>query len=140
MEARARDVLASLDVRLRNPNEPASALSGGQRQSVAICRSILTDPRVVILDEPTAALGVAQRRQVLGLIERLREQGRAVIVISHDLGDVQQVADRVLVLRLGCKVAEVARGGYSREDLIGAITGMVGAEAFADRASEAAHV
>ncbi|MDX8482542.1 ATP-binding cassette domain-containing protein [Mesorhizobium sp. VK24D] len=125
MEAEARRVLSSLDVKIKDPAVPASSLSGGQRQSVAICRSILTDPKVVVLDEPTAALGVAQRRQVLGLIERLREQGRGVIVVSHDLGDVQQVADRVVVLRLGRKVVEVVRGCYSREDLVSAITGVM---------------
>jgi len=108
MERRTREVLASLDVRLRDLAAPISALSGGQRQSVAVCRSILADPRVVLLDEPTAALGVAQRRQVLALIERLKAQGRGVIVISHDLGDVQHIADRVVVLRLGRKVAELA--------------------------------
>jgi D-xylose transport system ATP-binding protein len=124
MEAKAKDVLSSLDVKIRDISNPISSLSGGQRQSVAICRSILSDPKVVLLDEPTAALGVAQRRQVLALIERLREQGRAVIVISHDLGDVQQVADRVVVLRLGRKVAEVVKGQYTREELIGAITGV----------------
>ncbi|TIT73133.1 MAG: sugar ABC transporter ATP-binding protein [Mesorhizobium sp.] len=127
MEAIARDVLASLDVKIRDIDSPVSALSGGQRQSVAICRSILSDPRIVLLDEPTAALGVAQRRQVLALIERLRAQGRAVVVISHDLGDVQQIADRVVVLRLGRKVAEVVRGEYSREDLVGHITGVLDA-------------
>ncbi|MBB4234743.1 ATP-binding cassette domain-containing protein [Rhizobium esperanzae] len=128
MEARAKEVLASLDVKIRDTNVPSVSLSGGQRQSVAICRSILTDPRVVLLDEPTAALGVAQRKQVLNLIERLRSQGRAVIVISHDLGDVQQVADRVVVLRLGHKVAEVSRGAYTREELVSAITGMMSNE------------
>lgn len=131
MEARAKEVLANLDVKIRDINVPANSLSGGQRQSVAICRSILTDPRVVLLDEPTAALGVAQRKQVLNLIERLRAQGRAVIVISHDLGDVQQVADRVVVLRLGNKVAEVSRGSYTREELVGAITGMISNEEMA---------
>ena len=127
MEARARKVLASLDVKIRDTNAPSSSLSGGQRQSIAICRAILNDPRVVLLDEPTAALGVAQRKQVLDLIRRLREQGRAVVVISHDLGDVQEVADRVVVLRLGKKVTEVKRGEYTREDLVGAITGMTNA-------------
>ncbi|TGU99810.1 sugar ABC transporter ATP-binding protein [Mesorhizobium sp. M00.F.Ca.ET.151.01.1.1] len=131
MEARAREILASLDVKIRDVSNPISSLSGGQRQSVAICRSILSDPRIVLLDEPTAALGVAQRKQVLALIDRLRGQGRAVVVVSHDLGDVQQVADRVVVLRLGRKVAEVSRGGYTREDLIGAITGVMDAATLA---------
>jgi D-xylose transport system ATP-binding protein len=124
MERRAREVLASLDVRIRELGAPIATLSGGQRQSVAVCRSILADPRLVLLDEPTAALGVAQRRQVLALIERLRDQGRGVIVISHDLADVQHVADRVVVLRLGRKVAELRRDAYSRDDLVAFITGM----------------
>jgi D-xylose transport system ATP-binding protein len=126
MERRTRDVLASLDVRIPDLSAPIAALSGGQRQSVAVCRSILADPRLVILDEPTAALGVAQRRQVLALIHRLRAQGRGVVVVSHDLADVQQIADRVVVLRLGRKVAEMARGGYTRDDLVAHITGMRG--------------
>ena len=80
---------------------PVAALSGGQRQTVAIARSLLGDPKVVILDEPTAALGVAQTAEVLNLIERLRERGHGVILISHNMADVQAVADRVVVLRLG---------------------------------------
>jgi D-xylose transport system ATP-binding protein len=124
MEGQARQILSELDVKIRDLAVPAGALSGGQRQSVAICRSVLSDPRLILLDEPTAALGVAQRRQVLALIDRLRGQGRGVIVISHDLGDVQQVADRVVVLRLGRKVAEFRRNEYSRDLLVGAITGI----------------
>jgi D-xylose transport system ATP-binding protein len=91
---------------------------------VAICRSVLWDPKVVLLDEPTAALGVAQREQVLNLIGRLRDQGRGVILVSHDLADVLQIADRVLVLRLGSLVAEFRRGHYTREQCVAAITGM----------------
>jgi D-xylose transport system ATP-binding protein len=125
MEHRTRKVLADLSVRtLRDVTIPVGGLSGGQRQSVAICRSVLWDPSVVLLDEPTAALGVAQREQVLNLIRRLREHGRAVILISHDLADVQQVADRVLVLRLGSLVAEFEKGRYTREQCVAAITGM----------------
>lgn len=123
MEQRTREVLASLDVRIRDLSSPIGNLSGGQRQSVAVCRAILADPKLVMLDEPTAALGVAQRKQVLSLIERLKAQGRGVIVISHDLGDVQHVADRVVVMRLGRKVGELVRGAYSRDDLIALITG-----------------
>lgn len=123
MERRTREILSSLDVRIKDLHAPISALSGGQRQSVAVCRSILADPRLVMLDEPTAALGVAQRKQVLALIERLKEQGRGVIVISHDLEDVAKVADRIVVLRLGRKVAELKRNEYSRDDLVAYITG-----------------
>ncbi len=128
MEARAREILTSLDVKIRDATVPASSLSGGQRQSVAICRSVLSDPKVILLDEPTAALGVAQRKQVMELIDRLRRQNRAVIIISHDIGDVQVIADRVAVLRLGRKVTEVARGRYTREDLVGAMTGALSAD------------
>lgn len=125
MEQRARQVLANLGVTtLRDLTVPVGGLSGGQRQAVAICRSVLWEPSVVLLDEPTAALGVAQRAQVLALIARLRDGGMGVILVSHDLADVQQVADRVVVLRLGRKVAEFTRDGYTRERLVAAITGM----------------
>jgi D-xylose transport system ATP-binding protein len=123
MEGAAGRILKELDVKIRDLTEPVGSLSGGQRQCVAILRGLITDPKVMLLDEPTAALGVAQRKQVLALIERLRAQGRAVILISHDLGDVLQVADRVVVLRLGSKVGEFERGKYTREDLISRITG-----------------
>jgi D-xylose transport system ATP-binding protein len=125
MEHRARQVLADLGVTtLRDLMVPVGGLSGGQRQAVAICRSVLWEPSVVLLDEPTAALGVAQRQQVLSLIERLRDHNIGVILVSHDLADVVQVADRVLVLRLGRKVAEFLRGGYGRDQLVAAITGV----------------
>ena len=129
MEHRARQVLADLGVTtLRDLMVPVGSLSGGQRQAVAICRSVLWEPSVVLLDEPTAALGVAQRQQVLSLIERPRDHNIGVILVSHDLGDVVQVADRVVVLRLGRKVAEYLRGSYRRDQLVAAITG-VGEEA-----------
>lgn len=125
MEHRAREVLSDLGVTtLRDLTVAVGGLSGGQRQAVAICRSVLWAPSVVLLDEPTAALGVAQRAQVLALIERLRERGMGVILVSHDLADVHQVADRVAVLRLGRKVVEYARDGYTRAELVAAITGM----------------
>lgn len=123
MEHAVTEVLASLDVRVPSLRATVERLSGGQRQGIAIGRSLLWDPRVVMLDEPTAALGVQQRHQVLELMTRLRSQGRAVLVVSHDLRDVQQVADRVVVLRLGGKVAELERGTYGPDDLVAAITG-----------------
>lgn len=123
MEHAAADVLASLDVRIPSLRAPVARLSGGQRQGVAIGRSLLWDPAVLLLDEPTAALGVQQRHQVLELMTRLRDQQRAVIVVSHDLRDVQAIADRVVVLRLGRKVAEMTRGTYEPDDLVAAITG-----------------
>jgi D-xylose transport system ATP-binding protein len=123
MEARAREVLAEMDVKLRSLTAPVSRLSGGQRQAVAISRVLLRNPAVVLLDEPTAALGVAQRLQVRELIGRLRDQGKGVILISHDLGDVREIADRVVVLRLGRVAARFDRDHYSTEDLVAAITG-----------------
>jgi D-xylose transport system ATP-binding protein len=125
MEKRARQVLSDLGVTtLRDLSKPVGELSGGQRQSVAICRSVLWEPKVVLLDEPTAALGVAQRKEVMALIMRLRATDHAVIVVSHDLADVQEMADRVAVMRLGRKVAEFSRDGFSRDDLVSAITGL----------------
>jgi D-xylose transport system ATP-binding protein len=123
MEHQAREVLAGLGANIRNLRTPVGRLSGGQRQAIAVCRSELSNPKLVLLDEPTAALGVAQREQVLNLIKRLKAQGRSVVVISHDLHDVRDVADRVVVLRLGEKVAEMERGKYTPEQLVGAITG-----------------
>jgi len=123
MEQEAVKVLASLSVKIRSLDVPVGRLSGGQRQGIAICRALISDPKLVMLDEPTAALGVSQRGEVLDLIARLREQNRGVLVISHDLHDVQQVADRVVVMRLGRKVAEFERGAYTSQDLVAAITG-----------------
>jgi D-xylose transport system ATP-binding protein len=123
MERRAGAVLSDLSVRLPSLDTPVGLLSGGQRQSVAICRAVLQDPRLIVLDEPTAALGVAQRGEVLSLIERLRERGRSVLVVSHDMADVQRVADRVVVLRLGRVAADLRRGAYDRDTLVAAITG-----------------
>ena len=124
MEQRAVELLGQLDVKLDSLRTPAGRLSGGQRQSIAISRAVLADPSVVLLDEPTAALGVAQRRQVINLIGRLRDQGRGIAVISHDLGDVRAIADRIVVLRLGRRVADFERGAYTSEQLVAAITGI----------------
>jgi D-xylose transport system ATP-binding protein len=123
MENEAKRILASLSVNIRSLDTPVGRLSGGQRQGIAICRALISDPKLVMLDEPTAALGVSQRAEVLDLIRRLRAQNRGVLVISHDLHDVQQVADRVVVMRLGRKVAEFERGAYTSDDLVAAITG-----------------
>ncbi|GAA5543602.1 ATP-binding cassette domain-containing protein [Brucella sp. NBRC 113783] len=130
MENHAKKVLSELGVRtLRDLSAPVGSLSGGQRQSVAICRSVLWEPKVVLLDEPTAALGVAQRKEVMSLILRLRATNHAVIVISHDLADVQEMADKVTVLRLGRKVTEFSKGSFSRDDLVSAITGLTASAA-----------
>jgi D-xylose transport system ATP-binding protein len=123
MERRARDLLTSLDVRIKDVRSPVAALSGGQRQSVAIARALLGEPKVVILDEPTAALGVEQTAQVLGLIGRLRERGLAVLLISHNLVDVRQVSDRIAVLRLGRNAGTFDTASVSQETVVAAITG-----------------
>ena len=107
MEQRARELLDSLAVRsCARVRAEVGMLSGGQRQSVAIARALLGEPKLVILDEPTAALGVAQTAQVLDLVRRLRERGLGVILISHNLADVFAVADRIVVLRLGRNAGE----------------------------------
>ena len=105
MERQATQLLQKLSVSIPSVRTQVASLSGGQRQSIAVARSMMGSPKVVLLDEPTAALGVAQTRQVLDLIRRLREQGLGVVVISHNLVDVFSVADRIIVLRLGRRVA-----------------------------------
>ncbi len=124
MERRTLDVLSQLDVKtIRSVRLPVAALSGGQRQSIAVAKTILRNPKVVLLDEPTAALGVAQTRQVLNLIRRLRERGLAVVVISHNLADVFEVVDRVIVLRLGRRVGSFDVHNTTPEQVVAAITG-----------------
>jgi D-xylose transport system ATP-binding protein len=123
MEQRAREVLKTLDVKIPNPRNPVAALSGGQRQSVAVARSVMWKAKVVLLDEPTAALGVQQTKQVLELIMRLRSQGLGVVVISHNLANVFEVADRIVVLRLGRRVGTFERKAASEESIVAAITG-----------------
>ena len=123
MERRAREVLTTLDVKIPNPRNPVAALSGGQRQSVAVARSVMWSAKVVLLDEPTAALGVQQTKQVLELILRLRNQGLGVVVISHNLANVFEVADRIVVLRLGRRVGTFDRKASSEEAIVAAITG-----------------
>ncbi|WKK27765.1 ATP-binding cassette domain-containing protein [Streptomyces olivoreticuli] len=123
MERRARELLATLSIRIPSVRIPVASLSGGQRQTVAIARSLLGEPKVVILDEPTAALGVEQTAQVLDLVERLRERGLGVILISHNMADVKAVADRVAVLRLGRNNGTFEVRTTSQEEIISAITG-----------------
>jgi D-xylose transport system ATP-binding protein len=125
MEKRAREVLKDLNVTtLQSPRLVVASLSGGQRQSVAVARSVMWSAKLVMLDEPTAALGVAQTKQVLDLIRRLKEQGHAVIVISHNLADVFEVADRVVVLYLGRNGGDFQTKDTSREEVVAAITGL----------------
>lgn len=124
MEKQATKALQSLSVKtVKSVRQKVSSLSGGQRQTVAIARSILRDAKLVILDEPTAALGVAQTEQVLNLVKRLASHGVAVIIISHNLGDVFKIADQISVLYLGKMVANLDRRNTSTEEVIAYITG-----------------
>ncbi|MGW5822820.1 ATP-binding cassette domain-containing protein, partial [Streptomyces noursei] len=123
MEKRAKELLDTLSIRIPSVRIPVAALSGGQRQVVAIARALIGEPKVVILDEPTAALGVEQTAQVLDLVERLRERDLGVILISHNMADVQAVADRVAVLRLGRNNGVFDVADTSHEEIIAAITG-----------------
>src|SRR4051794_25264710 len=123
MERRSHELLGSLAVTITDVRAEVGTMSGGQRQQVAIARSLLGEPKVVVLDEPTAALGVRQTAQVLELIKRLREQGHGVVVISHNLADVFEVADRIFVLRLGKKAADFDADSTSQEEVVAAITG-----------------
>jgi D-xylose transport system ATP-binding protein len=123
MEQEASTVLKRLAVRIPSVRTQVASLSGGQRQSVAIARSMLGEPKMVLLDEPTAALGVAQTAEVLNLIRRLREQGLAVVVISHNLADVFAVADVIVVLWLGRQVGVLDAKQTNSEEVVAAITG-----------------
>lgn len=124
MERLATKALQSLSVKtVKSVRQKVSSLSGGQRQTVAIARSVLREAKLVILDEPTAALGVAQTEQVLNLVQRLASQGVAVIIISHNLNDVFQVADQISVLYLGKMVANLDRRQTTYDDVVGYITG-----------------
>ena len=123
MEARAKDTLKGLSVTtIRSVRQTVAGLSGGQRQSVAVAKAVMWNSRVVILDEPTAALGVAQTKQVLDLVKRLGEQGLAVILISHNLHDIFEAADSITVLRLGQNVAEFKRRETNQQAVVEAIT------------------
>jgi D-xylose transport system ATP-binding protein len=122
MEVRAWTLLRELAARIPSVREPIASLSGGQRQTVAIARSLLLSPKIIMLDEPTAALGVAQTAEVLNLIERVRDRGLGVIVISHNMEDVRAVADRIVVLRLG-RNNGIFTPETSNHELVAAITG-----------------
>jgi len=124
MELQATKALQSLSVRtVKSVRQKVSSLSGGQRQTVAIARSVLRKAKLVILDEPTAALGVAQTEQVLNLVRRLADSGVAVVIISHNLGDVFKVCDYISVLYLGKMVASVKTSETTQADVVGYITG-----------------
>jgi D-xylose transport system ATP-binding protein len=129
MEQRSQELLSDLSVTtLGSVRTEVGSLSGGQRQSVAIARTLIGEPKVVLFDEPTAALGVAQTAQVLGLVKRLKDEGLGIVMISHNLEDVFQVADRIIVLRLGERVATFDREKTTPEQVVGAITGADTAE------------
>jgi D-xylose transport system ATP-binding protein len=123
MEHRSYELLENLAVTIPSVRSEVGTLSGGQRQQVAVARSLLGDPKLVLLDEPTAALGVAQTAQVLALIKRLKERGLGVIVISHNLADVFEVCDRVFVMRLGREAGNFPIGSTSNAEIVSAITG-----------------
>jgi len=123
MEQRTADTLKSLAVTtIRSVRQPVATLSGGQRQSVAVAKAVQWNSKLVILDEPTAALGVAQTEQVLALVKRLAEQGLAVILISHNLHDIFEAATRITVLRLGRTVGVFERAKTTQQELVEAIT------------------
>jgi D-xylose transport system ATP-binding protein len=123
MEAKTLEVLAGLAVKLPSVRRPVSFLSGGQRQAVAVSRAVLWGSMVVLLDEPTAALGVEQTAMVLRLVHQLRERGLAVVLISHNLADVFRVADRIVVLRQGRRVGSFVTAETKSQDVVAAITG-----------------
>jgi len=124
MEKRSQETLESLKVTtLRSVRQTVAGLSGGQRQAVAVAKAVMWgDSKMIILDEPTAALGVAQTRQVLDLVGRLAEQGYAVVIISHNLHDIFEVADRITVLRLGQQVGVLDRRETTQQEVVHAIT------------------
>jgi len=123
MEAKTKETLASLRVTtIKSIRQPVATLSGGQRQSVAVARAVMWNSRLVILDEPTAALGVAQTEQVLALVNRLAEQGLSVILISHNLHDIFETAHRITVLRLGRNAGVFERAKTTQEEVVHAIT------------------
>jgi simple sugar transport system ATP-binding protein len=126
MRREAREAFASLQVTVRSEHDAVGNLSGGQRQGIAVCRAATWAQHVLFLDEPTAALGLRQTRNVLDLICRVRDQGISVVLISHSLPDVMQVADRIEVLRLGRRIAQFTTVDVSADDVVAAITGARG--------------
>jgi ABC-type sugar transport system ATPase subunit len=124
MRAQAREHIASLQVGLKSVRQQVGLLSGGQRQSVAVARAISWGRKVVIMDEPTAALGVRESRGVLELIKRVREHGIAVVLVSHNMPHVFEVTDRIFVMRHGRRAGEVRTGGAHMNEVLGLITGV----------------
>ena len=138
MERRAIDTLRRLSVKIPSVRTPIESLSGGQRQSVAVARSVLWHNKVVLLDETTAALGVAQTKEVLDLVRRLRDEGHGVVIISHNLADVFEVADRITVLRLGRYIGTFDAATADHEEIVGYMTGAIPADRAAATAATAA--
>ena len=124
MRRRVKALLDELDAHIPDPALPVGSMSGGQRQAVAICRALNLDAKLVIMDEPTAALAVAETRKVLALVRRLAERGCAVVIVSHNISDVFEVADRMIVFRRGRKIAERRRDETDPEEIIAFITGV----------------
>jgi D-xylose transport system ATP-binding protein len=123
MERAATTLLRSLSAAIPDVRTPVASLSGGQRQAIAVVRATMGNPKLLVLDEPTAALGVAQARQVLDLIRRLRERRLGIVLISHNLAEVFAVSDRIVVLRLGSHVRTFHTGQATTEQVVSAITG-----------------
>jgi simple sugar transport system ATP-binding protein len=123
MRRSSEEAFKALGVRIQDATVPVANMSGGQRQGIAICRAVTWADKVVFMDEPTAALGVVQTRNVLEQIKRVREQGRSVVLISHNMPEVFEVADRIEVLRLGARVARLRPDEVSMEDVVSAMTG-----------------
>ena len=128
MIERAADIIQELGIRLPSVRVPVGILSGGQRQGVAVARAVLQQGNVILMDEPTAALGVRETEQVLTIIDELRGRGKAVVLISHDLEVVFRVADRIEVLRLGRIQGVRDIGQTDREEIVGLITGAIAAD------------
>ena len=125
MRSRSREAFTNLGVALQDTAAPVATMSGGQRQGIAICRAVTWASKVVFMDEPTAALGVVQTRNVLDQIKRVRETGLSVVLISHNMPEVFEVADRIEVLRLGKRVARLKPSEVTMEDVVGAMTGAI---------------
>jgi simple sugar transport system ATP-binding protein len=123
MRRRSDEAFKGLGVRIQDTSARVANMSGGQRQGIAICRAVTWAKRVVFMDEPTAALGVVQTRNVLDQIKRVREQGLSVVLISHNMPEVFEVADRIEVMRLGARVARLRPTDVSMEDVVAAMTG-----------------
>lgn len=140
MRQQARQVLAELGVKVPSVNVSVKGMSGGQRQCLAIARAVLWGRKIVILDEPTAALGVRESGQVLDLITRLRDRGVGVIVVSHNMQQLMQVADRVTVMRLGRSIATRTIKDTSAQEIVGLITGAIPADAETEMAAPATTV